>query len=900
MKLKIDVTPLYGAQSDDHATATLLSLDGLNILLDCGWNSAFDPAFLTNLASVAPSVDAVLLSHPDIPHLGALPYASSKLGLTAPVYSTLPVWRMGQMFMYDAFISQDSHAPFTLFDLDDVDATFDYHPEESKHPRFTLLKYQQGVTLQGLPNNNGDQVTITPHRAGHMIGGTIWHIAKATASIVYAVHINHRKDRHLSPTTLANFSRPSHLLLSATNALAQASAGGEDQLMKTVRRSIKKGGNVLIPADTAGRIIELAVLLETACEHDSTFREVRPQLIVLHTLATRTFDFARSMIEWSSDEFMAAFDVTRKNMFQLKNVRLVQDVSNLDAIQSPAVVLASSASLEIGPARTLFSKWAGDSRNTVILVDRKEKGTLAAQLFDFAEKKKNVSSKESEPKNDGKKMENGGMSKKTEEQEEEKPFELDLVMGKKVPLQGEELQQWREKERSRKRLEAEQKRKEEEEAQRQEEEQKRKEQLEEARLRGESEAVAQGQVNGDTDVNMPSSREGTVGMMASMGNGNTVIGTGSVVSNKPDQQMKEAEEDINNVAGEEYEQLLLSRLRELGVVQTKRSEMFEAEVTEKLDVDWDEYGQKLDTVRFIIGEDPGDGGIFDESTMRKDGGEVDSDGGIGVGGPSKKPDETQQDEQDEEQEVTPMKHVSQHIKVVVECDIVIADCSGISDGDSLRHLVKEVEPRHVTIVAGTKDETKVLGQNLKKALSATSVIATPHTKETVDMVTDVSVYNFSLDDTLVKTVQWENVGLARIGFVDGRMTNHVDSKGLGVLGMNNVDRSSRHDDDDAHDLDDGDEMDVGVYGSSSSEERGVEHGTFFVGTIMLNKLKDRMAEAGLKADFAGGALCVENPKNGAVVLVKKVGGQHISLQGSLCEEYFTVQDLLYKQVVIPR
>lgn len=865
MKLKIDVTPLYGAQSDDHATATLLSLDGLNILLDCGWNAAFDPTFLTNLASVAPSVHAVLLSHPDIPHLGALPYASSKLGLTAPVYSTLPVWRMGQMFMYDAFISQDSHAPFTLFDLDDVDATFDYHPEESKHPRFTLLKYQQGVTLQGLPS--GDQVTITPHRAGHMIGGTIWHIAKATASIVYAVHINHRKDRHLSPTTLANFSRPSHLLLSATNALAQASAGGEDQLMKTVRRSIKKGGNVLIPADTAGRIIELAVLLETACEHDSTFREVRPQLIVLHTLATRTFDFARSMIEWSSDEFMAAFDVTRKNMFQFKNVRLVQDISTLDAVQSPAVVLASSPSLEIGPARTLFSKWAGDSRNTVILVDRKEKGTLAAQLFDFVEKSKNVSSKKDSDRNDGKTMENGGISKP----EQDKPFQLDLVMGKKVPLQGEELQQWREKERTRKRLEAEQKRKEEEEAQKEEEEQKQREQLEEARLRGETESAAQSEVNGDSGVHMPSS-EGTVGV-ASMVNANTAIGISSVVGKKNDQQMKEAE-SVSDVAGEEYEQLLFSRLRDLGVVQTKRSEMFESDVPETV-VEWDEYGQKLDTVRFIIGEDPGDGGIFDESTIHKN--EVDSEG--------------PKEEEQGEEEVIPMKHVSEHVKVVVQCDIVVADCSGISDGDSLRHLVKEVEPRHVTIVAGTKDETTTLGQNLKKALSATSVIATPQTKETVDMVTDVSVYNVSLDDTLVKTVQWENVGLARIGFVDGRMTNHFDSKGLGILGMNDVDRP-----DNVQDID---EMDVDS-GEDGATEQSVEHGTFFVGTIMLNKLKDRMAEAGLKADFAGGALCVENPKNGAVVLVKKVGGQHISLQGSLCEEYFTVQDLLYKQVVIPR
>ncbi len=48
-------------------------------------------------------VDAVLLSHPDVLHLGALPYVVGKLGLSCPVYATTPVYKMGQMFMYDLY-----------------------------------------------------------------------------------------------------------------------------------------------------------------------------------------------------------------------------------------------------------------------------------------------------------------------------------------------------------------------------------------------------------------------------------------------------------------------------------------------------------------------------------------------------------------------------------------------------------------------------------------------------------------------------------------------------------------------------------------------------------------------------------------------------------------------------
>jgi hypothetical protein len=90
---------------------------------------------------VAPKVDIILLSHPDLLHLGALPYAMSKLGLKAPVYGTIPLFKMGQMFMYDAYQSRSNNQEFTLFDLDDVDSAFE-HLEQ--------LKYSQHLVLTGI------------------------------------------------------------------------------------------------------------------------------------------------------------------------------------------------------------------------------------------------------------------------------------------------------------------------------------------------------------------------------------------------------------------------------------------------------------------------------------------------------------------------------------------------------------------------------------------------------------------------------------------------------------------------------------------------------------------------------------------------------------------------------
>ena len=49
------------------------------------------------------SIDAVLLSFPDAMHLGGLPHAVGQMGLSCPIYATVPVHKMGQMFLYDAY-----------------------------------------------------------------------------------------------------------------------------------------------------------------------------------------------------------------------------------------------------------------------------------------------------------------------------------------------------------------------------------------------------------------------------------------------------------------------------------------------------------------------------------------------------------------------------------------------------------------------------------------------------------------------------------------------------------------------------------------------------------------------------------------------------------------------------
>lgn len=367
--MSINFTPLYGC-GEDEPFCGLLTLDGYNLLLDCGWDENFNEDMLLPLKEVIPDIDAVLISHPSIKHIGALPYAVGKLGLSAPIYCTLPVYRMGQMFMYDAYQALSSYN-FTSFDLDDVDAAFD-------EANMIYLKYSQDKYL----SDKGDGITITPYAAGHMLGGSVWKIKKETEDIIYAVNYNHKRDRHLNGTVLESFdSRPSVLITDA-NCPSQHTVPlktRDAKLRASVMETLRRGGNVLLPVDSAGRVLELMLVLHNFWTREAGCNTY--ELVFLSNMAYNTVEAARSQLEWMSRNLLEMFDRQRDNPFSLKKLTLCHSMEELLAIDRQYVCLATSAELHTGFAQEVFLRLAANPLNLVLFTQRNTKGTLAHDLL---------------------------------------------------------------------------------------------------------------------------------------------------------------------------------------------------------------------------------------------------------------------------------------------------------------------------------------------------------------------------------------------------------------------------------------------------------------------------------------------------------------------------------------
>lgn len=398
----IKLQALSGAM-DESPPCYLLEVDEVKILLDCGWDENFDPDFIRELKRHVHTIDAVLLSYPDVAHLGALPYLVGKLGLNCPIYATIPVYKMGQMFMYDLYQSHYNMEEFDLFTLDDVDAAFD---------KIIQLKFNQSISLKG----KGYGLTVTPLPAGHMIGGTIWKIMKVgEEDIIYANDFNHKKERHLNGCELEKLQRPSLLIVDAFNATYQQARrrARDEKLMTNILQTLRNNGNVLVSVDTAGRVLELAHMLDQLWRNKESGL-LAYSLALLSNVSYNVVEFAKSQIEWMSDKLMRSFEGARSNPFQFKHLQLCHSIQELAKVPNPKVVLASAPDMECGFARELFLQWCSNSCNSIIITTRTSPGTLARDLVD-----------------------NGGNRG------------IDLIVKRRVKLEGAELEAFEKRERER-------------------------------------------------------------------------------------------------------------------------------------------------------------------------------------------------------------------------------------------------------------------------------------------------------------------------------------------------------------------------------------------------------------------------------------------------------------------
>lgn len=388
----IKVTPLVGGRLAD-GVCSLLEIGGVRLLLDCGCSPENSLSQLTQIAhdlKQIGGVNAVLLSHADIHHLGALPVVFGRQGLAdVPVICTSPVYKFGQITLYDHILnkSMEGTDDVAMYGFDDVDQSF------SKH---VTIKFNQSVIIpdrEGI-TRVGPQVSVCAIRSGRTLGGSIWKIRCGPTEIVYAMDINLKKEIILdgmsmdmlpaSPALMIAeggcVSRSTNVTVSSdvTRRSSKKDKDDNNVLINAVMETMRAGGNVLIPMETAGRALELLQILGKYW-YDQKLGLYN--LIFLSHMAKNVPEFARMQLEWMSDSLSRGFYNGKPNPFDLPQIRFATSLREIEKFcPGPKCVLATDAGMSSGLSKELLLKWGGDPRCRVIFMDASDPGSLAAEL----------------------------------------------------------------------------------------------------------------------------------------------------------------------------------------------------------------------------------------------------------------------------------------------------------------------------------------------------------------------------------------------------------------------------------------------------------------------------------------------------------------------------------------
>ena len=351
----------------------LLQTPNSKVLIDCGLDVASQgtdkfpyldiPEF--NLSQL----DAIIISHAHLDHVGLLPYLY-KMGYKGPVYMTPPTRDIAALLALDFIGVAYKQAAKPLFDSTDI-------KEMVKHS--ICLGYNEVTDIT-------PDIRITLYNSGHVLGGAMVHfnIGNGLHNLVYTGDFKYGHSRLLEPA-IAAFPRVESIITESTYGSKMDSFPPrkevEEKFIEIVKKTIERGGKVLIPELGLGRAQETMLVLEDAME--SGLLEKVPIYIDgmiwdINAIHTAYPDFLSNKVR--ADVFQDDNPFTSE-LFS----RVGSSAERKNVIEGgPCIVLATSGMLVGGASVEYFREFAGNKNNSIVFVCYQGVGSLGRQVQDGA------------------------------------------------------------------------------------------------------------------------------------------------------------------------------------------------------------------------------------------------------------------------------------------------------------------------------------------------------------------------------------------------------------------------------------------------------------------------------------------------------------------------------------
>lgn len=376
----------HGAARTVTGSQHLLEINGHRLLLDCGlYQGRRADTYSRNLNFVYDprTVDAVILSHAHIDHAGNLPNLV-KSGYGGPIHATRATADLASIMMADSGRIQESDAEW----LNKKRARRGEAPIE---PLYTEADAKRAADLlQGVSYNQPFEpvpgVVARFVEAGHILG---------SAAVSLEIEERGKKIRFWFSGDIGRFDLPllrDPILPENADYLLMESTYGDkthhdpsrafDEFQEIVRRTIKRGGKVIIPAFAVGRTQELVYDLNIMMyERDVPLVPV----YVDSPLAVNASDIFRRHPECFDAETRQFVEEARHPALDFKMLTYVRSVEESKALndrKEPMIIISASGMAETGRILHHLRNNIENPKNTVCIVSWQAPHTLGRRLAD--------------------------------------------------------------------------------------------------------------------------------------------------------------------------------------------------------------------------------------------------------------------------------------------------------------------------------------------------------------------------------------------------------------------------------------------------------------------------------------------------------------------------------------
>lgn len=359
-----------GGAMEIGGSCIYLRAAGKGILLDCGIRQSGSKDPLPDFCAIQSQggLDAIVISHAHMDHIGTLPMIS-KAYPQARIYMTAMTADLTRTLLYDSLKIMDGR--------EDEIPHYSEQDVQNMLSRILPLRYQAPFPLW-----EGTSLTFYP--AGHIAGAACICLVTEEGTLFYSGDFAGFSQRTIEGIRIPKL-RPDIAIVESTygNRLHANRQVEERRLISLVRECVEQGQKILIPAFALGRAQEVLLILRAAIQNreipavpvfaDGMVREI-------NTMYTRNPTFLKNAL--------GKRILKGNEPFYTKEIQPVAPTQKRDALLSipgPLILVSSSGMLTGGPSSQYARQLAPSEHACIIITGYQDEESPGRQLLNLLE-----------------------------------------------------------------------------------------------------------------------------------------------------------------------------------------------------------------------------------------------------------------------------------------------------------------------------------------------------------------------------------------------------------------------------------------------------------------------------------------------------------------------------------